>query len=1135
MSTCPQMDGIAMETSITAETMGTAEQPEMQVLDEDETDADNENQQKTESGMDEEESETESGQQEDARAEVSETMPQADATELETPVAETDETEITESVPQEETQTENTDSALREETQTHEEESVSQEGTQAGETEPASWEEIQTAETESVPQEETQTETVETTVETESQTEITETAETEPEEETLAEDVYDVQSDNGEQPFDDNGNSKSGFELQNGSIDITSGRFGAILAHITLQDGLDGTDGKDYVKTLNPRIVGADGVTDAYFKNLMVTAENNGANSASQYRLTGDVKAETPIGTYTITMTLGKTSDTATFAVVEKGIESLTIKGIPSVVLSEKKVNIKPALEINGDTAGNDKTTTPKNKKMIWETVGVEGTAVPASLKINRQNGAVTVNAGDSGAFRIKATTADNRYTDTAGNPVSVTSGIVEVVSTDDQRLESLAGCTIVLTDASDPAKAHLLNQDGKTADMGSLDGKTAYIKIQKADGSFVDASNYVLKANNKAFRIGADTGVSCVLTKPIASGKTLTVKLTASLVNGRKEQPLKGEIVIRSAALGEHDLSLALSTSGAGRSELKDDGRTLEYNGSASTLIRMELMKDGSPAGSPASYNLRLKNLKKVSQTVSKDSIVIYAILNKASGSVTLTDCATGRQTTYEVRNTEKTTVAGKSPTIRQRTTPAPDAGPDYGITVKGKSVTDYTHVRVELLPAEYMKSCRSSKGEMKYRAFAGALGLDPYGNETAFKVYEVAPEDNTFRIPFVKAEQPAKGSYKLQMTVGKMTGNRFEATAVPVIVTTKVSGNRAVPERTPQEEQRLSRIEGISAVADKAEYDRIFPSGVWTGKPESFADISPSYTLVSSSNRITVSGSLKKVEGFIGYSSEEKDQSGYYMLARVKLPTQETENAYSAMTGTLRSVSERTFTGADLTVEGSDIYLNILIKIAEPDAVTAANITLALDFDGEGQTYRENTYTFDLSGVELEKDTKDVKVLVAYFSATNTTEGVAKRLANGMEADIYEIVPEVPYTSADLNYGDSNSRTSIEMNDPTCRPAISGSVENMDQYDVVFIGYPIWWGQAPKIMYTFMESYDFSGKTIVPFCTSGSSPIGSSATNLAQITSGAAWLPGRRFSGSASQSTLMDWVNSLNLTIKK
>lgn len=158
---------------------------------------------------------------------------------------------------------------------------------------------------------------------------------------------------------------------------------------------------------------------------------------------------------------------------------------------------------------------------------------------------------------------------------------------------------------------------------------------------------------------------------------------------------------------------------------------------------------------------------------------------------------------------------------------------------------------------------------------------------------------------------------------------------------------------------------------------------------------------------------------------------------------------------------------------------------------------------------------------------------VLVAYFSATNTTEAVAEQLAAGLNADLYEIVPEEPYTDADLDYHDDNSRTTIEMNDPEARPEISGSVENMEQYDIVLLGYPIWWGEAPRILSTFMERYDFSGKTIVPFCTSGGSGIGSSAEALEALTPGAQWLSGTRFNGDESQAAIMEWVNGLGLDL--
>lgn len=166
-----------------------------------------------------------------------------------------------------------------------------------------------------------------------------------------------------------------------------------------------------------------------------------------------------------------------------------------------------------------------------------------------------------------------------------------------------------------------------------------------------------------------------------------------------------------------------------------------------------------------------------------------------------------------------------------------------------------------------------------------------------------------------------------------------------------------------------------------------------------------------------------------------------------------------------------------------------------------------------------------------ERENGTEEHRSLVAYFSATGTTKGVAESLADGTGADLYEIVPAEPYTDDDLDYHDDNSRSTIEMNDPSSRPEISGSVDHMEQYEVVFIGYPIWWGEAPRIVSTFMESYDFSGKTIVPFCTSGGSGMGSSAANLEQLTSNAEWLSGQRFDGGSTSDEMAEWAGSLGL----
>ncbi len=163
------------------------------------------------------------------------------------------------------------------------------------------------------------------------------------------------------------------------------------------------------------------------------------------------------------------------------------------------------------------------------------------------------------------------------------------------------------------------------------------------------------------------------------------------------------------------------------------------------------------------------------------------------------------------------------------------------------------------------------------------------------------------------------------------------------------------------------------------------------------------------------------------------------------------------------------------------------------------------------------------------------DSKVLVAYFSHTNNTKGIAEKIAQAADCDLFAIEPQVPYTSADCDYTDPTSRSQIEQNDDSARPAIVNTVSNLSDYDVIFLGYPIWNGKAPKVIYTFLESCeDWSGKTIVPFCTSGSSPIGSSAANLHSLISNEAdWLDGNRFSSGASQETVAAWVDSLNLNL--
>ena len=157
--------------------------------------------------------------------------------------------------------------------------------------------------------------------------------------------------------------------------------------------------------------------------------------------------------------------------------------------------------------------------------------------------------------------------------------------------------------------------------------------------------------------------------------------------------------------------------------------------------------------------------------------------------------------------------------------------------------------------------------------------------------------------------------------------------------------------------------------------------------------------------------------------------------------------------------------------------------------------------------------------------------KVLVAYFSASGQTRRLAKTLAGVTGGDLYEITPEVPYTAADLDWNDRRSRSTVEMNDPFSRPAIAGRVENMAQYDVVFVGFPIWWYQAPTIIQTFLEQYDFTGKTIVTFATSGGSGMGRTDSILQTSAPNAVWKAGKRLNARAGERELTAWVGSLGI----
>lgn len=157
--------------------------------------------------------------------------------------------------------------------------------------------------------------------------------------------------------------------------------------------------------------------------------------------------------------------------------------------------------------------------------------------------------------------------------------------------------------------------------------------------------------------------------------------------------------------------------------------------------------------------------------------------------------------------------------------------------------------------------------------------------------------------------------------------------------------------------------------------------------------------------------------------------------------------------------------------------------------------------------------------------------KVLVAYFSAGGVTAKLAERLAKVIKADLHEIQPEVSYTEADLNWMDKKSRSSVEMNDKSFRPAVANRVENMERYETIFTAFPIWWYIAPTIVNTFLEQYDLSGKTIIPLATSGGSGMGNTNKALKDSCPGAELKEGKRFSADAGEEELKAWAEGFGI----
>ena len=199
--------------------------------------------------------------------------------------------------------------------------------------------------------------------------------------------------------------------------------------------------------------------------------------------------------------------------------------------------------------------------------------------------------------------------------------------------------------------------------------------------------------------------------------------------------------------------------------------------------------------------------------------------------------------------------------------------------------------------------------------------------------------------------------------------------------------------------------------------------------------------------------------------------------------------------------------------------LVLSLLLPLAGCESKDAENEAT----DQNSETAQEEQSTSDANAAG---DT-----LVVYFSATGTTKGVAETIAKVTGADIHEIVPAQKYTDADLDWNDKESRTTKEQNDPSVRPEIASDTIDLSKYSTIYIGYPIWWGEEPRIMDTFVEANDFGNANVIPFCTSGGSGIGNSGKNLEKNAGSGKWIDGDRLNGGTSEDEIQDWINGLGL----
>ena len=202
-----------------------------------------------------------------------------------------------------------------------------------------------------------------------------------------------------------------------------------------------------------------------------------------------------------------------------------------------------------------------------------------------------------------------------------------------------------------------------------------------------------------------------------------------------------------------------------------------------------------------------------------------------------------------------------------------------------------------------------------------------------------------------------------------------------------------------------------------------------------------------------------------------------------------------------------------------------------AEPETKPEENVqeTETVTEDIASETETEAAPSETETEAEAPAPAAHSDVLVAFFSATGTTKGVAEKIASVTGGDLYEILAAEPYTADDLNYNDSSSRSTKEQDDKSARPEIGSEEISLEGYTTIYLGFPIWWGEEPRIMDTFVEKYSFEGITVIPFCTSGGSGIGRSGPNMEELAGSGTWLEGRRFDGGVSEEELQSWIEGM------